>query len=361
MKHRFLLFCLIFLRVFIANFPVQGAEDVRSWSAAIGVGAEFETINAALKAIPVNASDVTLRIQSTLADAQQDTIISIPILEHLKSVSFEADRSQTDEERPFRADSVYTIYANGIPLSISAGIEFPNASVFGGSSAAGEALSSVESTQLSISGKVANVYGGGHAADGGSAIVTGSASVRIEEGGEVYWKVCGGGLAEGAGSVASVAETRVTVAGTVSYGFGGGAAELGAQSEVITQSTLDLSASGYASVALFGGGIASDMGSRYESADTNIRIAGEAAWVFGGDYAFAGGSVELSGVAVSEILPGAVVSELYAGSFAIDADSVASIAAARVIGGDLAVKYAPTSIASKNAAVSQPVMQDSHE
>lgn len=342
---------------------VYGSKDRKSWTASIGTDAEYETISAALKAIPIGTAEVTLRFRSTLANAQQDSIISIPELEQLQSVRFEADLSESelDEGRTFRADSVYYVYANGVPLSIGAGIELPNASIFGASSASGKALSSVESTQLSIGGKVANVYGGGYASGGGTAFVSGLASVRIEPAGEVYWKVCGGGLAEGGGSTASVAETNVVIGGKVSYGFGGGAAELGGRNSVTIQSALELSESGKASVALFGGGLASDLNSRYESADTIIRILGEAAWIFGGDYAFAGGSTELFGVATSEIRPDARVSELYAGSFAIDPDSQAVIASAFVTGGEIAAKYTPSSVASKNATVNGPNLIKLHD
>lgn len=358
----FILTFLVFLN------PVSSAFAEREWIAAVGDGAPYAAIADALDAIPLNAGHVRIRIAPTIEASLRDAVLTIPQTAGLTRVTFEADptlgsrtpwrvKTRLLANRSVRVGSVYHVYANGIPLRIGPGLIFPNGSVFGGSKAELHDLATVHSTEVSIAGEVADVYGGGYAKDGGKSIVRGDTSVLIEATGAVYWKVCGGGFAEGAEAYATASDTSVRIHGETAYVFGGGAAGAGGSADVIGVSRVALAPEGRSTVALFGGGTASEEGSEVRTTDSEVIIYGSAEWVFGGDYAFARGAAALSGLALIVIDPAASVSELYAGSFATDRGSFVEIARARVEGANSAAFYSDRSVASRDAEADDPAIE----
>lgn len=181
----FILTFLVFLN------PVSSAFAEREWIAAVGDGAPYAAIADALDAIPLNAGHVRIRIAPTIEASLRDAVLTIPQTAGLTRVTFEADptlgsrtpwrvKTRLLANRSVRVGSVYHVYANGIPLRIGPGLIFPNGSVFGGSKAELHDLATVHSTEVSIAGEVADVYGGGYAKDGGKSIVRGDTSVLIE-------------------------------------------------------------------------------------------------------------------------------------------------------------------------------------
>lgn len=358
-------FILIIL-YFLAAVSPAFAE--REWVATVGEGEAYKAIADALDSIPINAGHVRIRIAPTLQETLRDAVLSVPQTAGLTRVTFEAaptlgskapwrKKTRMIAKRPVRVISIYYLYANGIPLRIGPGLILANGSVFGGANAESYNLATVHSTEISIAGEAANVYGGGYAKDGGKSIVRGDTSVLIEAGGAVHWKVCGGGLAEGAESYATAADTSVRIHGEAAYAFGGAAASAGGSADVIGVSRVELTPSGRSSVALFGGGTASDADSEVRTTDSEVLVAGNAQWVFGGDYAFDGGKGILSGLASIVVNPGASVLELYAGSFATDPGSSVEIAKARVSGAEFAAVYADRSVAAKDAEAEDPTIE----
>ena len=347
---------LILGLAFLFSVRPSGAGR-REVTFTVGPAGDYMSISAALEAIPNDAFSVRIRIAPSLQAAERDAELMVPDAPSLERVTFEAALEAGAAQR-VRVLSVWRIFANGVALVIGPGLEFPNASVFGGSLAADHSLATVLTTDLTIAGMVSNVYGGGLALTGGVSIVRGAASVKLETGGEVIWQLCGGGAAEGPDAYATIGDTDVSVSGRVAYAFAGGAARGGGRSEVVGVSRISLEAEGASSVALFGGGLAEGDGSAYRTADSAVSVAGRAAWVFGGDYAFGRGAAELTGMASVAILPGASVVELYAGSFATDEGSVASIAAAEIAGAERSAFYRPGSVSSKGGTAEDPEIVD---
>lgn len=342
---------LIFGLAFL--FSVRSAGAGREVTFRVGPDGDYAAISAALEAIPDDASSVRIRIAPSLLPAERDAELMVPDAPSLERVTFEADL-EVGAARRVRVLSVWRIFANGVALTIGPGLEFPNASVFGGSLAADRSLATVLTTELTIAGVVSNVYGGGLALAGGVSIVRGASSVKLAAGGEVIWQLCGGGAAEGTNAYATIGDTDVSVSGRAAYAFAGGAARGGGRSEVVGVSRIALEAEGASSVALFGGGLAEGDASAYRTEDSVVSVAGTAAWVFGGDYAFGRGAAKLSGMASVTILPGASVAELYAGSFATDEGSVAEIASAKIAGSERAERYRPGSVSSKGGSAEDP-------
>ena len=359
-------FFILILLIFLTAVPTVSAG--REWVAAVGADGGYPTIADALASIPVNAGHVRIRISPALQASLRDAVLTVPQTAGLERITFEADpaagakaswriRTRLLAKRSVCALSVYHLYAGGIPLTIGPRLILANGSVFGGSKAELRDLATVHSTEITIAGEVANAYGGGYAKDGGKSIVRGETSVLVEATGSVHWKVCGGGLAEGADAYATVGDTTVRIHGDAAYVFGGAAASAGGSADVIGVSRVEVAPGGRSTVAVFGGGTASDDGSEVRTADSEVIVRGIAEWVFGGDYAFSRGAAAFSGLASVAIDPAASVSELYAGSFATDEGSFAEIARARVEGAAFADSYSERSVASKGAEAKDPVLE----
>ena len=182
---------------------------------------EFTSFAAAFETLPEDAGAVSMILPSNFSDAE----MIIPAGRGITSLSIVPPAEPGSAYLP----DIIRICANGVPLTVGEGILLENASIYGGACVSSGDVQ-LASSEVTISGKTAFVFGGGFADGGGRSTVTETA-VTLTESGQVYLEVFGGGHAYEPDSRVSVEKTNVTVRGTADYVLGGGFAEDGGLSE----------------------------------------------------------------------------------------------------------------------------------
>lgn len=276
---------------------------------------DFGSVSEALAAVPENAGEVTLKISDT------------NLKENNAKLEIPADRGITgltilpaDDTKALSLPGIERICANGVPLTVGAGIILENASIYGGACVSGGDVR-LDTSSVTIIGTVGFVFGGGFAENGGSSAVT-ETSVAVAEGSLVYYEVFGGGHAAGTDSRVDSDQTKITLLGTTDYLLGAGFAEDGGSSEC-TQTSVFIGGTGDVEVALFAGGSAAGEGSRSSVDNSFARLEGFAHWTFPGDFAFGGGETRLERAGRVEISAEGSAVNAYLGSFASDSGSSA--------------------------------------
>ena len=285
--------------------------------------ADFNLITDALDALPENAGEVTLKISSDNLK-ETDSNLTIPSDRGITGITIVPAEGSGTLSLP----GIGRICANGVPLTIGAGLVLENASIYGGACASGEDIR-LDSSSVTVLGTVGFVFGGGFAENGGSSEVA-ETSVTIAEGALVYYEVFGGGHAAGTDSRAASDLTKVELSGTTDYLLGAGFAEDGASSEC-TQTSVLVGESGDVEVALFAGGSAAGEGARSSVDNAFARLEGFAHWAFQGDFAFGGGETRLERAGRLEISASGSSVNAYLGSFASDRGSSAWINTAELM------------------------------
>ena len=301
----------------LAVFPLRAAADV-----TLDCG-DYASLSETFAAIPEDAGAVTI----LLADHSvlpEDPALDIPADRGITELALLLPDALGNAD----IDGIGRICANGVPLTIGAGITMPDTSIYGGACVSGTETE-LESSSVRILGTVGYVFGGGLAQDGGLSAVR-EPSVLLEEGGLVYYEVFGGGHAFGEGSRVSSEKPLVTILGTTDYVLGAGFAEDGGSSECgATEVTVGENAS--IEVALFSGGSAAGAGSLSSVESPLTRLSGFARWAFPGDFAFDGGETRVTGSGRLEILPSGRSDNAYLGSFASDPGSTAAMYTAELM------------------------------
>ena len=291
-----LICCILLLRT-----PKARAEELVFFTHEHG-----DSLTRTLKALPEEAGDVLIRIDAPLAQ-DEDAYLMTLRYRSLKSLRIEADL-------PVHADDILEFYAWGIPLTVGAGIDLRECSIYGGGFASeGEELT-FESTYVRLEGSAGFVFGGGFAENGGSIRVN---QAVVETGPEsvVYYEVFGGGYAHGTGSLSETERSMVNCSGESDYVLGGGFAEEGGRSLSGT-AAVSLASESTVHIALFGGCSAAGEESYAEIRSTEVLLQGYARWTFGGDFAYNGGSTETKEVQMVTIGTDGRTDSVYMGSFA---------------------------------------------
>ena len=275
---------------------------------------EFTSFAAAFETLPEDAGAVSMILPSNFSDAE----MIIPAGRGITSLSIVPPAEPGSAYLP----DIIRICANGGPLTVGEGILLENASIYGGACVSGGDVQ-LASSEVTISGKTAFVFGGGFADGGGRSTVTETA-VTLTESGQVYLEVFGGGHAYEPESRASVGKTNVTVRGTADYVLGGGFSEDGGLSEC-DQTNVVTEEGSTVNISLFSGGSASGAGSRSIVQNAKAVLGGKAGWAFSGDFAYGGGSTRLEKATRLEILKTGVSETAYTGSFSSDPGSDAYV------------------------------------
>lgn len=283
--------------------------------------ASATTINDAIDLIPQNAGDYFVTLDS--ADISAATI-ELPTDRGLDHLTIEKAPA-TDH---LNIVGLERIIANGISLTIGEGISLPDCSIYGGAYAGyGEELV-LESSEIVLNGEAAFLFGGGIAMDGGTSVVNNS-FIIVSAGADVAYEVFGGGHAAGEGSVARVDASAIECDGSSDYVLGGGLAEYGGSAVTAYADTV-IGEHGDVRVALFAGSSAADEGSHAESGIMLARLTGRAAWAFSGDFAYNGGTCELTKYGSLVVEKEGYTGSAYIGSFASSEGSSAEINTAQL-------------------------------
>ncbi len=277
--------------------------------------AEFGSVTDTMARVPENAGEVTLKISKENLK-ENDAELEIPSDRGITGITI----LPADETKALSLPEIKRICANGVPLTVGAGIILENASVYGGACVSGMDVR-LDASSVTITGTVGFVFGGGFAENGGSSAVA-ETSVTVTEGALVYYEVFGGGHAVGPDSTAESDLTKITLSGTTDYLLGAGFAEDGGSSGCTRTSVL-IGETGDVEVALFAGGSASGKGSRSSVDNSFARLEGFAHWAFPGDFAFGGGETRLERAGRLEISAAGSSVNAYLGSFASDSGSSA--------------------------------------
>lgn len=275
---------------------------------------EFASFAAAFETLPEDAGEVSVILPSNFSDAE----MIIPAGRGITSISI----APASESGSAYLPDIIRICANGIPLTVGEGILLENASIYGGACVSGEDAQ-LASSDLTISGKTAFVFGGGFADGGGTSSVT-ETNVTLTESGQVYLEVFGGGHAYESGSRVSVQKTNVVIRGTADYVLGGGFGEDGGLSEC-TQTNVVTEEGSTVNISLFSGGSASGSGSQSVVENAKAILAGKAEWAFSGDFAYGGGATRMEKASRIEILNTGLSETAYLGSFSSDPGSDAYV------------------------------------
>lgn len=282
---------------------------------------DYASAEDAAAAIPENAGAVTFFFDSL---CEWNGTLTIPRnrgIDSLRLVPAEGVKTAS-------VPSLISIFAEGIPLYIGAGMVMNETSIYGGTySAAG--CAELGSASVTSAGAVGYIFGGSLAEDGGCAEVL-NTEVVIEPEGIVFYEVFGGGHAAGEGSVSNVSQSSVTHAGSSDYVLGGGFAEYGG-SVTVTQANAAVTESGSVEVALFAGGSAVDEGSLSVVENSLAVLEGRANWAFPGDFAFGAGMTRTEKAGRLEISAAGHAGSAFIGSFASDENSYAVIDTAELM------------------------------
>ncbi len=309
-----------FFVIFVLTFLLPKTPVLADMTVKIGDEHSYRTLNEALNALPKNAGIVTFQLMNDL-DNSADAVISVPDDKGITELKILCGKS----EGVVKAGNIFQLFANGIPFLLGSSVEMDNAWIFGGAQADSKRIRKVQSTKVTVNGSVAYVFGGGGAFNGGTSTVAGTAEVELGESGKIYWEIFGGGLAQGEGSHAEVADTKLNIYGETDYALAGGLAQDGGTATVGKTSSLSIMAGGKVNIALFGGGSAVGKDSIYETRDSFVNIYGNVAWAFGGDFVYQGGTSYLSGTANVFIDQNGKAKAVYGGSFATDPGSRAEV------------------------------------
>ncbi len=291
-------------------------------AAAIPAAADFN-LNAsdyasaaeAVSAIPADAGEVTITFD---ASCEWNDSLTIPRNKGITSLRM----VPADGVAKASVPSLVSVFANGVPLTIGAGMFMNETSVYGGMYSAKECVMTL-STSVTCAGAVGYIFGGSLSEDTGCAEVE-NASVVIEPEGVVYYEVFGGGHAAGEGAVSNVGTTSVTHAGSSDYVLGGGFAEYGGNVSV-KQANVTVTEAGSVEVALFAGGSAVDEGSLSTVTNSLAILNGRANWAFPGDFAFGAGETRTEESGRLKISAAGSAGSAFIGSFASDEGSHALI------------------------------------
>ena len=112
-----------------------------------------DTAVEALKTLPENTGSLTLRLGAEFRDSE----IVIPADRGITDVTLAPENEGKTTSLP----GIMRICANGIPLTVAEGLDLENASLYGGSCVSGEEFA-LESSSLTIFGKICFVFGGGY-------------------------------------------------------------------------------------------------------------------------------------------------------------------------------------------------------
>lgn len=278
---------------------------------------DYESVTEALEAVPMDAGTVTLKLSKhNLKDS--DSILNIPSERNIKEFFIIPDGETETVSLP----GLERICANGVPLTIGAGLNLENTSIYGGICVSGEEAS-LESSAVTIEGSVGFVFGGGFAENGGTSAVS-ETSVTLTKTGLVYYEIFGGGHAYGEGSRVRSELTSVSISGTADYALGGGFAEDGGTSECV-RTDINIETDASIPVALFSGGSASGQGSLSTVDNAKAVLKGQTDWAFSGDFAFGGGTTRLERASRLEIPETGTAGIAYMGSFSSDEGSDAFV------------------------------------
>ena len=291
-------------------------------AAAIPAAADF-SLNAsdyasaadAAAAIPTDAGEVTFYFDSLCEWSDSLTIPKNKGITSLRMVP-------ADGVEKASVPSLKSIFADGVPLYIGAGMVMNETSVYGGVYSEKECVMT-PATSVTCAGAVGYIFGGSLSEDSGCAEVE-NAAVVIEPGGVVYYEVFGGGHAAGEGAVSNVGTASVTHAGSSDYVLGGGFAEYGGNVSV-NQANVTVTEEGSVEVALFAGGSAVDEGSLATVTNSLAILNGRANWAFPGDFAFGAGETRTEEAGRLEISSTGSAGSAFIGSFASDEGSHALI------------------------------------
>ncbi len=275
----------------------------------------------AVAAIPEDAGSVTFYFDSLCAWKDSLTIPRNRGIASLRMIPAEGVKTAS-------VPALIRIFADGIPLSIGAGMVMNETSVYGGTYSSAGCTVTV-STSVTCAGAVGYIFGGSLSEDGGCAEVQ-NAAVVIEPGGTVFYEVFGGGHAAGEGSVSNVGTSSVSHAGSADYVLGGGFAEYGG-SVSVTQTHVSVTESGSVEVALFAGGSAVDEGSLAAVENSLAVLDGTANWAFPGDFAFGAGETRTEKAGRLEISATGHAGSAFIGSFASDENTYAVIDTAELM------------------------------
>lgn len=279
--------------------------------------ADHDSLTEAILAIPEDAGKVIFRLEKDVF-TESDAALDFPADRGITEIRILPPENVERVSLP----GITKICANGIPLEIGEGVILENAAVYGGSCVS-EGSAQLETSQVTVSGTVAFVFGGGSAENGAESVVR-QPSVIVSRNGSVYYEAVGGGYAYGAGSRVSSETTNLLVEGTVDYVLGCGFAEDGGTSEC-QQTSVRVSETARVAVALFSGGSAAGAGSRSTVENAKAILEGYANWAFSGDFAYGGGVTKLNGFSRLEILTSGSSEIAYMGSFASDEGSNAYV------------------------------------
>jgi len=313
-----LVIIIIFLFFFSNGNRVQAADQT-----IITVGdseGDCPSIEDAFIQLPENSGETIIRLHENVV-GDPVVSLSIPIHKGITSLTIE----NSDLHKIINIETVYEIFANGIPFTLGEMISLPNGWIFGGSMAENGKIRNVNDTSITILGSTAYVFGGGAAFNGGRSIVSGQTSVILGKKGKIFWEIFGGGYAAGNESISEVNRSSLRIFGTADYALGGGLAKENGRSIVKEATSITIESEGTAAIASFGGGNAVGKGSISETKMASSIIYGSAAWAFGGDFTYQGGQSFLTGTAEITVAEGGQVKSLYGGSFATDKNSYSEV------------------------------------
>ena len=132
------------------------------------------------------------------------------------------------------------------------------------------------------------------------------------------------------GEKVQIESSSLTISGTVGFVFGGGFAEARGSSEV-SEPSVTLTKSGTVYYEIFGGGHAFGKGSRVFSENTNVQIDGTADYVLGGGFAEAGGSSECTQTNVTTGESSKIPVALFSGGSASGNRSLSTVGNAKAV------------------------------